>query len=235
LEARDGADRVLDRPRDRQLHLLDRRDAVVDADDDPRKVGGREDRHRQRQRLVDADHRQDANQEDDRLRVAGEPVVVGTLVNRGCHQVSSGSSSSLAGAIWTLTFDRTSGSSLNSSKAPVVATRWPLSRPSVTWTLPPSRMPVAILRRCGLSSLSITMAKVAPDGLVSTAAFGPTSASGTVFAIISTRRLDPGRSVPSGLSACTHTSTVVFAASSAGLICVTRAAIGAPSGPIRFA
>ena len=50
--------------------------------------------------------------------------------------ISSGSSSSLAGAICTLVFARTSGSSLNSSNAPVVATRWPLSRPSVTCTLP---------------------------------------------------------------------------------------------------
>jgi hypothetical protein len=83
--------------------------------------------------------------------------------------------------------------------------------------------------------LSITIANVPPDGLVSTAFSGITSAFGTVFAIISTRMLEPGRSLPSALSACTHTSTVVFEASSAGLITVTVAAIGAPPGPMMFA
>jgi hypothetical protein len=70
---------------------------------------------------------------------------------------------------------------------------------------------------------------------VRTAACGTTSASGTVLAIISTRSVEPGRSAPPALSASTHTSTVVFEASSAGLICVTFAAMGAPPGPIRVA
>ena len=38
-----------------------------------------------------------------------------------------------------------------------------------------------------------------------------TSAFGTVFAIISTLTLEPGRSFPSALSAWTHTSTVLLA------------------------
>src|SRR5581483_3232674 len=133
------------------LHLLDRHHAVVDRDDDPRKVRRREDGDRQRQRLVDADHRQDADEEDDRGRVAREPVALRpfAVVGSVSHYVSSTSSSSFAGAIWTLVLLSTSGSSLNSSNAPVVATRWPLSRPSVTCALPPSRMPTVILRRCG--------------------------------------------------------------------------------------
>ncbi len=94
---------------------------------------------------------------------------------------------------------------------------------------------MAILRRCGLLSLSMTMAKVEPPALVSTALCGMTSAFGTVFAIISTLTLEPGLSFPSRLSASTHTSTVVLAGSSAALISVTFAAIGTPPGPMRLA
>jgi len=56
--------------------------------------------------------------------------------------------------------------------------------------------------------------------LVMTATCGTTSAFGTVRATISTLILEPGRSLPSLLSASTQTSTVVFAASSAGLTTV---------------
>ena len=62
-----------------------------------------------------------------------------------------------------------------------------------------------------------------------------TRALGTVFAIISTLRLEPGRSFPSLLSASTHTSTVLLAGSSAALMSVTFASIGTPPGPMRFA
>src|SRR5262249_34537979 len=236
-EAGHASDRLFDRPRDRHLHLLDRHDAVVDADDDPRKIRRRKHGDRQRQRLVDADHGENADEEDHRCRMAREPVALGifAFVERFGQYVSSGSSSSFAGAICTLTFDRTSGSSLNSSNAPVVATRCPLSRPSVICTLPPSRTPTATLRRCGLLSLSMTIANVEPWALVRTAFSGMTSALDTVLAIISTRRLLPGRSVPSRFSACTPTSTLRFVAARAGVICPTFAATGAPPGAIRFA
>ena len=148
LEARDGPDRLLERPRDRHLHLLDRHHAVVDADDDAREVGRRKHGHRKRQRLVDADDRQHADQEDDRLRVAREPVVLGAFVGGCWHRrmlrsptVSSGSSSSFGGCDLHLGLRQHVRIELESSNAPVVATRWPLSRPSVTCTLPLSRMP----------------------------------------------------------------------------------------------
>ena len=62
-----------------------------------------------------------------------------------------------------------------------------------------------------------------------------TSASGTVFAIISTRTLIPGRSCPWPFGACTHTSTVVLVVSRAGLTMVTLPMTGTLSGPITFA
>ena len=52
--------RFLDRPGDRDLHLLDRHHAVLDADDDPRKVRRRENGNGQRQRFVNADRREHA-------------------------------------------------------------------------------------------------------------------------------------------------------------------------------
>ena len=69
----------------------------------------------------------------------------------------------------------------------------------MTCAMPASRMPTAILRRWGLRSLSMTIAKVAPDGLVRIAFCGMTSAFATVLAIISTLMLAPGRSVPPGV------------------------------------
>ena len=54
----------------------------------------------------------------------------------------------------------------------------------------------------------------------------PTADAGVRFA------LDPGRRTPLSFAASTHTSTVVPCGSTAGLIVVTLATIGAPSGPM---
>jgi hypothetical protein len=39
LQARHAVHRFFDRPRDRHLHLIDRRDAVIDTHHDARKIG----------------------------------------------------------------------------------------------------------------------------------------------------------------------------------------------------
>src|SRR5262249_47769639 len=119
----DGSNGRFEWPRDRHFHLLDRHDAVVDADDDAREVRRRKDGDGKRKRLPHADHGEGADQENDRLRVLREPVTMSVLGVLEVLEVlgvleahdSSGSSTSLVGAICTLVFSSTSGSSLNSS------------------------------------------------------------------------------------------------------------------------
>ena len=72
LHAVDG---LFDRACDGDQHLVDRRDAVIDADDDAREVGRREDRNGDRERQVHSRRRERQNDEDDRLAVARSPVL----------------------------------------------------------------------------------------------------------------------------------------------------------------
>ena len=126
LEPGDGPDRLLDRPRDGDLHLLDRHHAVVDADDDAREIGRRKHGHREAQRFIDADDRQHADQEDDRLSSAARTSSV--RVVRWRHMQSD---SLLLLLLFFRRLDLHVGlrqhvsSSLASSNAPVVTTRWP--------------------------------------------------------------------------------------------------------------
>ena len=76
LEALHGVDRLFDLARDRHLHLVDRRDAVVDADDDSGEVDFGKNRDRDRRRQIDAGGDEREDDEDDRLAVTRRPVLV---------------------------------------------------------------------------------------------------------------------------------------------------------------
>ena len=68
------------RLRDRDLHLIDGRDAVIDADHDAREIGIRENRDGNVERQIDAHRDQREDDEDDRFAVARGPMfAVGTV------------------------------------------------------------------------------------------------------------------------------------------------------------
>jgi len=77
LEARHLVDCLLQWASDYHFHLLDRHDAVIDADDDSRKIRLREYFDWDRERFVDSNDRQDNNEKGDRFGVPGKPVVLG--------------------------------------------------------------------------------------------------------------------------------------------------------------
>ena len=79
LQARHAVHRLFDRPRDRDLHLVDGRDAVVDADHDAREIGGRENRDRNGERQIDADRDQREDDEDDGPGEARGPMLLRRL------------------------------------------------------------------------------------------------------------------------------------------------------------
>ena len=62
-----AVDRFFDRTRDGDHHLVDRHHAVIDADDDAREIGRRENRDRNGERQICSSDRQDENQEDSDL------------------------------------------------------------------------------------------------------------------------------------------------------------------------
>ena len=66
-------DRIFNGLGDGDLHLFDRHDAVVDADDDAGKVSGREDRNGDLKRNVDACHHEHGGEEEDGARGPGKP------------------------------------------------------------------------------------------------------------------------------------------------------------------
>src|SRR5262249_21199359 len=131
FQTRNAVDALLERPGDGHFHLLDRHDAVIDANDDSREIRRRKDCNRNAQRFINANNRQDEDQKNDRLRETRKPIVVGIFTGNMRHYLSS-SGSSLGGAILTFVLLKTSSSSLPSSKAPAVMTRSPLESPSVT-------------------------------------------------------------------------------------------------------
>src|SRR6185312_12349185 len=88
-----GVHRFLDGPRDGDLHLLDGRDSVIDADDDARKVRLWKDGDGNLEREVNAGNGECDGKEDDRPRGAGQPewlLRASALANRvalfGAHQ-----------------------------------------------------------------------------------------------------------------------------------------------------
>ena len=81
LQPRNAIYRFFDRPRDGHFHLVDGHHAVVHAYDDSRKVRGGKHGDGKGKSLVDSHHGQRENHEDDRFRVAREPVAI-RIVNR---------------------------------------------------------------------------------------------------------------------------------------------------------
>ena len=82
LQAGHAVHGLFDGPRDRHLHLIDGRDAVVDADHDAREIGGGEDRHRNRERKIHADGDQREDDENDGPREARGPMLAAERVKR---------------------------------------------------------------------------------------------------------------------------------------------------------
>ena len=82
--------RLFDRARHGDEHLIDRRDAVVDADQHARKIDLGKHRDRNRQREIDADGDERQDDEDDRLAVPRGPVL------RGRHHFPPSAFSSLS-------------------------------------------------------------------------------------------------------------------------------------------
>ena len=83
-----AVDRVFDGLGDGDLHLLDRHDAVVDADDDAGEIGLREDGDRNTPGGVDPDQGEDDEEEEDGSAKAQEPKP-GVIVELGTGFVAS--------------------------------------------------------------------------------------------------------------------------------------------------
>ena len=66
IEAGHGVHRLLNGARYHDLHLIDRHDAVIDADDDAREVCGREDGNRNSKSEISAEYREGDDDEDNR-------------------------------------------------------------------------------------------------------------------------------------------------------------------------
>src|SRR5262249_30209856 len=77
LNAADGS---LDWAGDSHEHLIDRHHAVVDADDDARKVSGRENGNWNTEKKISADKRQRNDEEDDGFVLPRKPVTLGFLL-----------------------------------------------------------------------------------------------------------------------------------------------------------
>ena len=91
LQAGNAVDRVLDRLGDGHLHLLDRHDTVIDADDDAGEIGVRKDGDRKLGRGIDSTQRKRRAEEEDRLGQLGKPerriatVLMGEVVSITCR------------------------------------------------------------------------------------------------------------------------------------------------------
>ncbi len=72
-QAGNRVDGIFDGPGDHDFHLLDGHDTVVDADDDARKVGFREDGDGHLERQVNAGQGEDSSEEEDGASVVGQP------------------------------------------------------------------------------------------------------------------------------------------------------------------
>ena len=85
IQAGDAIDRFFDGAGDRDQHLVDRKDAVIHADNDPRKVGigKNSDRDGQGEKHAYGNHRED--HEDDGFAVARRPVRRFLEVHRIAH------------------------------------------------------------------------------------------------------------------------------------------------------
>ena len=223
LEPLHAVHRLLDRPRDGHLHLIDRRDAVVDADDDAREVDFGEDGDRNRRREVDADGDQREDDEDDRLAVARGPVLAARSRRpvrrasvlcprrlRPSRRPPSRPASSRAPCVLS-----------SSPRPPCVTTRCPTSTPATICTISGSRTPICTTFSCAMFLSSTMSTIVSPSALGRTAGAGISVAPSSVAATIDTWTDWPACSRSPGLSACTHTCTVVLFGSDAGLTMVT--------------
>ena len=143
---------------DRDQHLVDGKDAVIDADHDAREIGLREHRHRDGERQVDAHGHQRQDHEDDGLAVAGRPVrrVRGRRDRWKCRKVAHLASASprpaalgafvvarphpLPRAVMTFTLALSS-----TPRPPTITTSSPGRTPFRICTLSPSRTPTSTL------------------------------------------------------------------------------------------
>src|SRR5581483_3222186 len=202
FEALHAVERLLDRPRDGDLHLIDRRDPVVDADEDARKIdfGKNRDRNRRREVHAGSDERQD--DEDDRLAVTSGPVLVAVDGARRLGRRHLPSS-----------FSSLSSLSSSADFSPGFITR------TLAWSSRP-RPPTVTTRSPG-DTPSTTFTTVPPSSLGSSAAAGMSVTPSSVAATIATWTDVPARSRSPGLSAWTQTCTVVVFTSTAGLTMVT--------------
>ena len=229
LESLHAVDRFLDRTRDGHLHLIDRRDAVVDADDDAREVDFGKHRDRNRRRQIDADGDQREDDEDDRLAVARGPVLVAPgVVGRGTHQfLSSSGFVLLAGRLLAWLHDAHLRLVLETDAA---VRDDVLARLDAGEDLHHLRLAHADFTgfSCAMFLSSTMRTIVPPSALGRTAGAGMSVAPSRVAATIDDVHRRPARSRSPGLSACTHTCTVVLFAIDAGLTIVTLPVTGSP-------
>lgn len=76
IQSGDGGDGFFDGPRDGNLHLIDGRDAAIDADDDAWKVSGGEYRDRNAERKIHSKERDHDDYEENRFSVTRGPMFV---------------------------------------------------------------------------------------------------------------------------------------------------------------
>src|SRR5207247_10374462 len=147
LQPLHAVQRLLDRPRDGDLHLIDGRHAVVDADEHAREVHLGKDRDRNGRGEIDARRNERQDDEDDRFAVAAGPV----LVTRD-HSFSSFSS----GPAFSPGFITRTLALSSNPRPPTVTTRSPGATPVTTCTRSSSLMPMTTFFSCA-TSLSSTV------------------------------------------------------------------------------
>src|ERR1019366_9493684 len=222
-----------DGPRHHDLHLVDGRNAVVDADHDAREIRGQENRRGDGECEIRAHHHQRQNDEDDGLGETRGPVFsrvrrsdsrgrkgrrnyffasfLPVSVGDGLASSAASSSSSSSSSDFIVTLALSSKPS-----PPDVMTLSPSARPLRICTRLPSRIPTFTLRSCALLSAPKIMTFSPPSSELRIAEAGTRMVSRIRSARIEMRTVAPGLSSSPGLSAVTHTSTVVVVASTAG-------------------
>jgi hypothetical protein len=219
-EAGDAVDGVFDGASDSDFHLLDGHDAVVDADDDPGKVGLRKNGDGDAEGEVNAGHREDGREKEDAARPAREPerafrrkrerglsLVVAPLAGSGLLVISvvGGRHHFDVGAVVErgsaggddLLASREAGENLGQ----VPRRRCRFQR-RVWWATPSEPM---------------TMTVDLPEVATTMDSEGTTTALGAVRPAMETWTAVPGRRVPLGFSRRTQISTVLLPGSRAGL------------------
>src|SRR5450631_246818 len=229
-KSRHGVHRVFNGLGNGDLHLLERHDAVVNADDDAWKIRLWKNRDGHLESKVDARQGEHCGEKEDGARGPGQPetrmgfVRVGLFVR---HQsapppLPAAGASSSAGP--TLTFMPSSN-----PYAPPVMTRSLAPSPPVTCTSSASAMPRVTGLRCAAPSSPTTITDLLPSCAVRIEAAGTFHAFATDLPVMETLTGVPTLSLPALLSILSQTSTVVLPGSSAGLMSETFPATGSAS------